>query len=116
MDFNDASAGGQGGQNHGDEHVEELVDIEEYGKQNKKPPKAKKYRIRVNKDRFVVEVPNMTGAQILTLAGKTPPESYKLQQKFHGGTVKTIKLTDVVDFTEPGVERFQTFPLTETEG
>jgi hypothetical protein len=116
MSFNESRDGGHGDQGHGDEHVEELVDIEECGKQNRKPPRARKYRIRVNKERFTVDVPKMTGAEILKLAGKVPPENYKLQQKFHGGKVKTIQLTDVVDFTEPGVERFQTFPLTETEG
>jgi hypothetical protein len=94
----------------------DLVDVEEYGKRNEKPPKAKKYRIRVNKQHFTVDVPQMTGREILTLAGKTPAENYKLQQKLHGGQVKVIQASDVVDFTAPGVERFQWFPLTETEG
>lgn len=116
MEFKDGHEGGHDAHNPIEEIIEELIDIEEYGKENRKPPKARKYRIRVNKEKFVVEVPEMTGAEILKLAGKVPPENYKLQQKFHGGKVKTIKLTDVVDFTEHGVERFQTFPLTETEG
>jgi len=94
----------------------ELVDIEEYAKRGEKPPKAKKYRIRIGKQHFVVAVPEMTGRQILALAGKTPAESFKLQQKFTGGKIEVVGLDQLVDFTARGVERFQWLPLTETEG
>lgn len=81
-----------------------------------KPPKAKKYIIRVDKTKFTVEVSSMTGREILSLAGKTPVEQYKLTQKMHGGAAKTISLDDPVDFTEPGVERFMTLKRDQTEG
>jgi len=58
----------------------------------------------------------MTGREILTLAGKIPPESFQLRQKLKGGTVRKIGLDDNVDFTEPGVEKFMTIPLDQTEG
>jgi hypothetical protein len=81
-----------------------------------KPPKAKKYVIRIDKTKYTVEVSSMTGREILTLAGKTPVEQYKLTQKMHGGAAKTIGLDDTVDFTEPGVERFMTLKRDQTEG
>jgi hypothetical protein len=103
-------------------HVEvevEEIEIEEHTKKvngKEKPPKAKKYIIRVDKTKFTLEVTAMTGREILALASKTPVEQYKLTQKMHGGTAKTIGLDDKVDFTEPGVERFMTLKLDQTEG
>ncbi|MCG5052201.1 MAG: multiubiquitin domain-containing protein [Myxococcales bacterium] len=58
-----------------------------------KAPKAKKYVIRVDKTKFTVEVSSMTGREILTLAGKTPVEQYKLTQKMHGGSTSTTRST-----------------------
>lgn len=119
MAFNESESGGQADQSGpaAEEIVLiEIVDIEEYGKRNEQPPRAHKYRIRINKHHYTVHVSHMNGRQLLELAGKTPPERYKLQQKFHGGHVKVIQLDEEVDFTVCGIERFQTFPLTETEG
>jgi hypothetical protein len=96
--------------------VEEL-DIEEFSKvHGGKPPKAKRYRIRVDREKFTVEVPEMTGRQILELAKKLPPENWLLNQKMKGGQVRAIGLNEVVDFTLPGVERFMTLPKDQTEG
>lgn len=95
------------------------IEIEEHTKKvggKEKLPKAKRYIIRIDKTKFTVEVTGMTGREILTLAGKTPVEQYKLTQKMHGGSAKTIGLDDKVDFTEPGVERFMTLKLDQTEG
>jgi hypothetical protein len=97
--------------------IEELIDIEEFSKTHEgKRPRAKKYRIRVDKSYFEVATPKMTGRQILELAGKTPPERWMLNQKFRHGEIKPISLDDVVDFTAPGVERFTTLPKDQTEG
>jgi hypothetical protein len=98
------------------EDILEEVEIEVYGKKNVSPPKAKKYVIRIDKVKYKVEVPSMTGRQLLLLAGKTPPEKYSISQKLHGGHVKPIGLDESVDFTQPGVERFMTLPLDQTEG
>ncbi len=92
------------------------IDIEEYSKSGKRPPLARRYRIRIDRERFVVTVPHMTGRELLVLAGKQPPERYSLTQKLRGGAVRPIGLNEVADFTEPGVERFMTLPLDQTEG
>ncbi len=94
----------------------EVIDLEEYARSGRKPPKSKKYRIRIDKTKYEVSVPSMTGRQILTLAGKTPVEQYMLSQKLHGGQVKPIGYDEVVDFTAPGVERFMTLAKDQTEG
>jgi len=96
--------------------VEEL-DLEEFSKMHGgKPPKAKRYIIRIDREKYTVNVPKMTGRQILELAKKLPPENWLLNQKLKGGRVVAIGLNDVVDFTAPGVERFITLPKDQTEG
>jgi hypothetical protein len=39
-----------------------------------------------------------------------------ISQKLRGGQTKRIDLDERVDFTTPGVERFMTLPLDQTEG
>ncbi len=93
----------------------DIIDIEEFSlKSEDKKPKAKKYRIRVDKEKFDVEVPSMTGREILQLAGK-PPEQWLLNQKIKK-RFEPVDLDEVVDFTAPGVERFTTLPKEQTEG
>lgn len=96
----------------------EEIEVEEYGKKGgeHRHPHARRYVIRVDKEKHVVHVSHMTGREILTLAGKTPPDQYKLTQKFHGGGAKTIHLDEDVDFRKPGVERFMTLKRDQTEG
>ena len=80
------------------------------------PGRARRYRIRIDDDKHTVEVSSMTGRELLTLAGKTPPESHRLIQKLKGGKAVPIGLDESADFTCPGVERFITFPCDQTEG
>lgn len=97
------------------EILEEIIDLEEWAKADKKPRRAKRYRIRIDKEYMVVEVHSMTGRQILALVGKTP-ETYLLSQKFRGGRVEPIKADEVVEFHRHQIERFQTLALDPTEG
>lgn len=94
----------------------DIIDIEALAKAGKKPEKGKQYRIRVDREQYVVSVSQMTGREILALAGKTPVERYRLDQKLHGGQTQKIELDDVVDFTTPGIERFMTLPLDIQNG
>ena len=95
---------------------ETLIDLEEYAKAGRKPPHADRYRIRIDKEKYEVESSSLTGRQLLELAGKIPPENYMIHQKLKGGETKKIELDMLADFTEPGVERFMTIPLDQTEG
>lgn len=95
--------------------VEEIIDMEDYCKKNIKPPHAKGYKIRIDKDYKTVHVPEMNGEQILALVGKTP-DKYLLSQKLRGGRVEKVPPTKVVNFRHDDIERFQTLALDPTEG
>src|SRR5579872_2054925 len=97
------------------EILEEIIDLEEQAKAHREPRRAKKYRLRIDKDYRVVEVHEMTGRQILGLVDKTP-EKYLLSQKLHGGHVEPVGADQVVIFHIHKIERFQTLALDPTEG
>ncbi len=94
----------------------EIIDVEKFSKDGNTPPKGKKYRIKIDREVFVVENECMTGRELLTLAGKNPPERYQLNMKLRGGKVEPISLDETVCFTKPGIEKFMTLPLDQTEG
>jgi hypothetical protein len=101
---------------NGSDRVAE-VDIEQNAKAGGgKPPPAERYRIRIDDKHYVVDKPTITGAELLTLAGKTPPENFILTAKIRGGVIKTIELNEVVDLTTAGLERFNTLPRQVQEG
>jgi hypothetical protein len=97
------------------EILEEIIDLEEQAKAGHEPKKAKKYRLRIDKEKYVVEVHEMTGRQILGLASKTP-ELYLLSQKLHGGLIEPVEADQVVIFHQHKVERFQTLARDPSEG
>lgn len=96
--------------------VDEIIDLEEYAKAGKKPPRAKQYRIRIDKKHHVVDLPAMTGRELLNLAGKKPASDYVIFQHVRGQNPQKIGLDEKADFTTPGVERFRTIPVDQTEG
>lgn len=94
----------------------EEEDLEAAAKVGRAPRPAKRYRLRVDREFFVVADPRMTGREILTLAGKVPPERFLLTQKFAVGRAEKVDLDETVDLRKPGVERFMTLPKDQTEG
>jgi hypothetical protein len=96
--------------------VDEIIDLEEYAKQGKRPPLAKGYRILVNGDAYVVHDPKPTGREILTLAGLLPAEDYTLRVKRAGERPEKVGLNEQVDLRHPGVEKFKALPRDQTEG
>ncbi len=95
---------------------DDIIDIEWTTLHGHTPPKERKYRIIIDREKFIVTKECMTGREILLLAGKTPPERFQLRQKFKGGKVVTVAYDQIVCFTEPGIEKFKTLPLDQTEG
>lgn len=94
----------------------EIVELEEHAKHHgTHAPHARHYAFRVDKERIVVDTPQITGAEILTKVGKTP-EKYKLYQHKRGHQPILIGPNQVVHLREPGVERFTTMPKDTTEG
>jgi uncharacterized protein YegP (UPF0339 family) len=96
--------------------LEDPVDVEECDRRGERPPEARHYRIRVGKDTYIVKESVVTGEQILRLAGKSPPNRWRLDQKLRGGQTNKVGLDEEVHVCEPGVERFLTIPLDQQEG
>lgn len=94
----------------------EIIDLEEFSKAGKTPPPGKRYRIKIDREHYEVDAECMTGRELLNLAGKKPPEKFQINQKLHGGKVTKIGLDEKVCFTTPGIEKFMTLPLDQTEG
>ena len=82
------------------QEVEE-VEIEEYAKKGQHVPKARRYVIRIDKERKVVHTPTITGREILALVGKTP-EMYKLYEHRRGHQPIKIDPDEVVHLHEHG--------------
>lgn len=82
-----------------------------------KEPEVKGFKIQIDKVPFEVKNPTPTGRELLTLAGKVPVEQHAIYLRVkEGGQPKRIALDEHVDLTQPGVERFVTLPLDQTEG
>jgi hypothetical protein len=92
-----------------------IIVIEEYALAKKPVPHGHKYKLRIDKESYVVDHHLIRGEQILALAGKTPVE-YLLRQKFAHGEVRDIEPHQEVDLAEHGVERFMTIPKEVREG
>jgi hypothetical protein len=93
-----------------------VIEIELYAKEGKLVPPGCHYIIMVDRQRHTVKQECLTGHEVLTLAGKTPPERFQLNQRFKGGKVVKVGYDQKVCFTEPGIEKFMTIPLDQTEG
>lgn len=95
--------------------MKKIIDIEEFSNSNESVPKAMKYRIKVDGKPYIVEVDKITGKDILLLANKNPYTRFQLNQK-KKGVIKKVDYDETIDLTEPGLEKFMTLPLDQTEG
>lgn len=75
--------------------------------------KVQVYRFRIDKTEYENPLPDLTGRDLLVIAGKHHPERFKLLQKI-GATMKPIALDEVVHVSDKGEERFITLPLDQT--
>ena len=85
------------------------IDADRHGPQ-------REYKVQIDKDFFEAPVSRMTGRELLELAGKKPAEGYAIYLKIKGGQPQRIELDQKIDLSQPGVERFVTLPLDQTEG
>lgn len=74
-----------------------------------------KFKVRIDRETLTLNEPAITGAGLLALVGKTP-QTHRLHQKLKGGQVVPVGPHDIVNLAEPGIERFMTLPLDQTEG
>lgn len=102
--------------NHNNEkRSDEIIDLELYAASGQKPPKGKKYEFKVDDQKLTSDSETLLGSEILEKAGKTPASSYILRKKVKGNWF-TVQQKDIVDLTEPGLEKFKTLPNDQTEG
>lgn len=94
---------------------ETAVDIEECTKYERRPPRWHRYRIRVDRTKFVVEKRVVSGADVLGLLEKRPAD-WALNQKLRGGRRIRIEAGEEVDLAKPGVERFETVRRQAQQG
>jgi hypothetical protein len=112
-----ASAVGAGHEDaaNGVEPEVDVLDVEASSRLERKPV-AKRYQIRIDRERYVVESPVVTGRELLGLAGKTPVERFMIFQVFSGGRSEEVGLGQPVDLRVPGIEKFRTLSRDQTEG
>ncbi len=95
---------------------DDAIDLEECAKHGRKPPKKQPlYKIKIDGDTYKNPKSKMTGESILNLVGKTY-EEWTLNRKYHGGRRKSIEQHEEIDFSEPGVERFETVRIQAQQG
>lgn len=99
-----------------EEVLDEIVDLEQYARDGKRPPLSRGYRILINGKPYVVHTPLPTGREILGLAELLPPENYTLRVKIRGERPRKVELDETVDIRQPGVEKFKALPRDQTEG
>lgn len=73
------------------------------------------YKILIDKQHLETENATPTARELLVLAGKVPVEHFALYLKGKGQPQR-LELEARVDLSEPGVEKFVTLPLDQTEG
>lgn len=78
--------------------------------------KPRTFKIQIDKTMYDVVEQRPTGRFLLELAGKTPVLQFAIYIKVKGGQPQRIALDEHVDLAEPGVDRFVTLPLDQTEG
>ncbi len=95
----------------------DMVDIEEWGKECKAIPPSRKYRIKIDKDYYVVDKLQFTGLELLSIAGKNPPDKFDIF-KMLNGQPKPIKIghNDHILLNEKCLVRFVTLPKEQTDG
>lgn len=82
----------------------------------KKDHDKETFKVQIDKQVYEIHKPDPTGKELLELAGKNPPDQYALYQKGKGGQPVRVHLHEHVDLTDPGIEKFVTLPLDQTEG
>ena len=95
--------------------VGDPIDVEDCGKHGRPPPKGQKYRITIDREKYLVEEEKISGEQILARAKKTP-EEWALNQKLAGGKRERIEADDIVDVSQFGIERFETVRRQAQQG
>ena len=91
------------------ENDTDIVDLEACHEHADIPPGASRFRLRIDNDRHVIDDPQPTGRQLLTLMDSRPVDEYLIFMVLRSGVFEEIRLDETVDLVRPGIERFITF-------
>lgn len=75
------------------------------GKQNT----LTKYEVKIDGKSYNFDHSNITGAELLSKAGKTPPNDYVIYTELEDGDLETIRPNENVSVDRLGIEQFHTF-------
>lgn len=75
-----------------------------------KSSKFSSYKILVDNEMLEFHQARVTGLEILMTASKIPQECFALYQKLKGGDFEHISLDEIVDLSNPGIEKFVVKP------
>lgn len=89
-----------------DEGVE-VVDVEDSAKAGRPVPQGRRYRIRINEQRYVVDQPVIRREQVLELGGFEASDELCVRVRIRGEKPHLLQPGEEVDLTHRGVERFQ---------
>ena len=84
----------------------EVIDIEIFTKEGKKPPIGHRYKIRVGDQSYIFDHHIITGQDIFNKIGLTPVECFWLYQKLKGCDFERVHLQDEINLIEHKVETF----------
>lgn len=97
-------------QKSGEQDAQEIIDIEEYLSNGKKPPRGKKYTVKVDGQKITFDHEVVTGEEVLNAAGLKPVECYSLYLKEKGCDFELVRSHEKIDLVEKGVEQFVSKP------
>ena len=90
----------------GQEPHDDIIDLEAYTKEGKKPPVGKTYKVKIGDHHYVFDHHIVTGRELLEKAGITPIECFWLYLKLKNCDFEKIDLTEKVDLAKGGIEHF----------
>jgi len=90
------------------EREDEAIDLEQAAREGRKPPRGRRYRVRVDDEKHLIENDMVTGRQILEIAGREPVEDYVLILRLWDEDNEIIDPNDEVNLARRGIERFVT--------
>jgi hypothetical protein len=89
-----------------EEVIIEIIDIEIFIKEGRKPPIGHRYKIKVGDHFYIFDHHIITGQDIFDKVGVAPVECFWLYQKLRGCDFERIHLHDKINLVECEVEAF----------
>jgi len=94
----------------------DVIDLEKCARDGMTPPSGSFiYRIKIDGDKYDFKAREVTGEELMSRAGKKYGE-WSLNRKLSAGRRVPLEAEQLVDLSEPGVERFETVRRQAQQG